>query len=161
MLRRTGFKQKVTVPMKRTRLRVAGVSTTAELKKEIQYLLREICILRDKKCVLHGIKCRHEYGDEGIVFQAEHLIERSNSETFADPRLVVLVCRNCHYWKHIKKSNHDQYDAWVKSRLSSERLELWNRCIANRFNSYKMGASDWKMEICNLKSELKELQKSA
>ena len=114
MLRRTPFKRG-TKQLKRTKLRVVGVSTTAELKQEIQDLLRQICILRDKKCILYGIKCRHEYGDEGVVFQAEHLIERSQSESFADPRLVVLVCKNCHGWMHFTKSNHDQYDRWVRS----------------------------------------------
>lgn len=153
-LKRTAFKHKTVIPLKRTRLRVAGHSTSSEDKREIQSLLRQIVILRDKKCILYGKRCYHEYGQDGVVWQAEHLIERSNSATYADTRLVVLVCRNCHGWKHFKKSNHDQYDAWVKEKLSPERIRHWEQCKQD-FGAHKV---DWKLEIIALKQELKKLQ---
>lgn len=167
MLRRSGFKLKPRKPLKRTsfkrslkqlrrtKLNVVGHSDTATDKQEIQYLLREIVIKRDKKCILYGIKCYNEYGMEGIVFQAEHLVERSNAETFADARLVVLVCKNCHGWKHFTKSNHDQYDEWVKSKLSSERVKLWERCAEN-LHAHRTHKVDLQLEIIALKQELKK-----
>lgn len=142
--------------MKRTPLRKKGKSETALIKDEIQATLRKLVMLRDKKCILYGIKCNHEIGvtDEGVVWQAEHLIERSNSATYADSRLVVLVCKNCHYWKHIKKSNHDQYDEWVKSKLSKERVRLWDRCVKESWRASKV---DWKLELLALKKDLAKL----
>lgn len=168
-MKRSGFKFKPRKPlkrtplkrgtsqMKRTKIRVVGQSTTSDLKKDIQATLREIVMLRDKKCILHGLRCDHEVGMEGIVWQAEHLIERSNSETYADSRLVVLVCRNCHGWKHFKKSNHDQYDRWVKSRLPKERVVLWEKCEQDQWRPKRTGAYDWKMALVVLKQELSKL----
>lgn len=167
-MKRSGFKQKsyeekIAIlknkkgsTLKRTRIRVVGKSTTAQNKKEIQRLLREIVILRDKKCILHGKRCYHEYekDKDNVVWQAEHLIERSNSATYSDLRLVVLVCKNCHGWKHFKKSNHDQYDEWVKQKLSPERVKHWDRC---RESSWRATKVDWTLEKIALEQELKKL----
>ena len=155
-MKRSGFKRKVGKPMKRTKLRLVGHSTASQDKKEIQRLLREIVILRDKKCILYGLRCHHEHGVDEVVWQAEHLIERSNSATYGDTRLVVLVCRNCHGWKHFKKSNHDQYDRWVKTKLSKERVDLWKKCEED---SWRVNKIDWKLVIVGLKQELSALQK--
>ena len=115
-------------------------------------------MLRDKKCILNGIRCNHSVGMEGVVWQAEHLVERSNSATFAEPRLIVLVCRNCHGWKHFTKSNHDQYDEWVRSRISKDRVALWDRCRAEKW-SYSSGKSyDWKLAEAALIQELSGLK---
>jgi hypothetical protein len=175
-LKRSGFKSKGIKPPKPKKQRttgriggnkpeLAGHQTAKQLKKEIQATLRELVMLRDKKCVLHGIidngrmKCNHEIGvnDEGVVWQAEHLIERSNSATYADPRLVVLVCKNCHGWKHFKKSNHDQYDKWVKTKISPERVALWERCENEMWRVNKV---DWKLELLALKQEVLRLSTS-
>lgn len=158
-MKRTPLKRG-TSQLKRSKLQVEGHSTTAYLKKDIQATLREIVILRDKKCILYGLRCYHTYGMVGIVWQAEHLIERSNTDTFADSRLVVLVCKNCHGWKHFRKSNHDQYDEWVKSKLSKERVELWERCETGMLRSRPLGPrTDLKMELLVLKRELSLLKK--
>lgn len=127
---------------------------TKSLKEQIQKLLREIVMIRDKKCILYGIKCSRQIGDEGVVWQAEHLIERSNSSTYADLRLVVLVCRNCHGWKHFKKSNHDLYDEIVRSKLSPELVAHWDRCKADT-KAYKV---DWRLEKIALEQELKRIK---
>lgn len=156
-MKRTGFKKKATKPMKRSKLKMRGTSDVSVLKDRIQFLLREIVMKRDKKCILHGLRCYHAVGlSEGIVWQAEHLIERSNSATFADTRLVVLVCKNCHGWKHFKKSNHDQYDEWVKSKLPKERVQLWERCEKESWQAHKM---DWKLAILDLEKQLKQYEK--
>lgn len=149
--------------MKRTKLRVAGVSSTTELKKEIQCLVREIVMARDGGCIFRnepGHICTGYANDGHLVLQADHLCSRAHSETFADTRLIVCVCKGIHGWKSVGANlRKSQYDERVKRLISPERVELWEKCERNRFNSYKMGASDWKMEIVNLKSELKELQK--
>lgn len=150
-MKRTSFKAKTN--LKRTKLCLAGKSSISEIKRQIQAILRQIAIKRDKRCILYGIRCNHEYGNEGVVFQAEHLIERSNSATYADPRLVVLVCRNCHFWKHIKKSNHDQYDEWVKSKLPKDRVKHWEKCKKDKWITRKI---DWQLELLALKQELKK-----
>lgn len=140
---------------RKTKLRVKGQSSTAQIKQEIQDTAREAVIIRDKKCVLYGIKCNHKVGDEGVVWQAEHLIERSNSATYADLRLIVLVCKNCHGWKHFKKSNHDQYDEWVKQVISPERVAHWERC---KKDSWRASKVDWKLELAGLQQELNKLK---
>jgi hypothetical protein len=140
---------------RRTPLRAKGTSDTAVLKKRIQALLREIVMLRDGGCVLRNIRCGHVLGTPGIVFQAEHLIERSNSATYADSRLVVCICKNCHGWKHFKKSNHDQYDALVKTVISPERVALWDRCEKDSWRPHRTSAMDWKLVEAALEQELR------
>lgn len=140
--------------MKKTPLKRKSKSETSKLKDEIQSLLRKIVIKRDKKCILYGKRCYHQYGVDDVVWQAEHLIERSNSATYADPRLVVLVCKNCHGWKHFKKSNHDQYDEWVRQSISKDRVKLWDRCIKEK---YRVSKIDWKLEKIALEQQLKKL----
>lgn len=136
--------------MKRTRIRVAGKSTTAEDKKEIQRLVREIVMLRDKGCILRNLRyCGGELGQ--AVIQADHLITRSNSATYADTRLIVCLCRDCHGWKHYHEK---EYEILVKYILPKERIALWERCEEAR-QSHRTHKADWKVEILALKSELK------
>lgn len=139
------------------KIRVAGHPTSKELKADIQALLRQIVIKRDKRCILYGLRCHHEYGVDEVVWQAEHLIERSNSATFADHRLVVLVCKNCHGWKHFKKSNHDQYDKWVKSVLPKERVALWEAMTESKWQAVRTGVFDWKLAKLALEQALRKL----
>lgn len=159
-MKRTPLKRKTPLSskgtLKRTRIRVAGTSTTAQLKKEIQRLVREVVMVRDKGCILREARrCGGEIGK--AVIQADHLITRANSATYADTRLIVCVCRNCHFWK---KYHEKEYDLLVKQIISKERVDLWDRCIADRLRPVRMGAHDWKLEIINLKSELKDYEKS-
>ena len=136
--------------MKRTKLRIKGHSTTAELKQDIQDLVRAIVILRDGGCILRGIRyC--DIDTDKIVLQADHLITRANSATYADTRLIVCACRRCHLWK---KYNPKQYDALVKAVLSPERVKLWEACEKDSWKPKRTDAYDWKMEIIALKQEL-------
>lgn len=132
--------------LRKTRLRVVGDNDTALRKKEIQSLVREIVIARDKTCILRKIRL---CGDK--ILQADHLITRSNSATFADTRLIVCICRSCHLWK---KYNKEEYDSAVYNSLSNERRKLWDECqkFRSAHKTYKM---DWGAEILNLKRELK------
>ena len=141
--------------MKRTKLRRSGVSETALLKREIQRLVREITMKRDKGCILRSVRhCGGDLDTEGVVIQADHLISRSNSATYADTRLIVCLCKNCHGWKHWHQK---EYDALVRTILSKERVKLWDRCEKDAWSPARTGASDWKLHIIALEKELKEL----
>jgi hypothetical protein len=116
--------------MKKTKLRVKGISTTAELKRDIQALVREIVIIRDGGCILRDKRCHVTARVENnkvisdTVIQADHLVTRANSATFADTRLIVCICKGCHAWKHW---NEKEYDNLVKTVLPKDRLELWEK----------------------------------
>lgn len=138
--------------MKRTRLRRSGVSETALLKKEIQRLVREVVMARDKGCILRKYRhCGGELNTEGVVIQADHLISRSNSATYADTRLIVCLCKTCHGWKHWHEK---EYDRLIKTIISKERVVLWDRCEEERWKPKKM---DWKLEALALERELSKL----
>lgn len=136
--------------MKRTKLRLKGVSTTAQLKDDIQGLVRQIVMKRDKGCILR--KIRHCGGEIGqTVIQADHLITRANSATYSDTRLIVCVCRACHGWKHWHEK---EYDALVRTILSKDRVELWDKCQAD-VHAHKTCKMDWAMEKVALEQELR------
>lgn len=172
-MNRGTFKQKPRKPLKRTplakraRIRVVGHSRpgfeTADLKQEIQDLVRQIVIIRDKGCIFQrerGHICTGFAKDGHLILQADHLITRGNSETFADTRLIVCVCKGIHGWKSVGSNMRKaEYDERVKKLISPERVKLWEDCERNRFTSYRMGVYDWKLETVNLKSELEELIK--
>jgi len=148
--------------MKRTKLKRKSKSETARLKDDIQEFLRAIVILRDGGCILRG-KFGHTCSGTNkdgtvIVLQCDHLIERSNSATYADSRLAVCICKGLHGWKHFKKSNHDQYNEWIKKVLPKERVKLWDRCEKDSWRPKPMRSHDWKLEIINLKKELTSLK---
>lgn len=149
--------------MKRTKLRVKGTSTTAQIKQDIQDLVRLIVTYRDKGCVLRKLrKCgveakvvnRKVVSD--TVIQADHLVTRANSATYADTRLIVCVCKGCHAWKHW---NEKAYEKLVRITLPNERKNLWDKAEEARqaHKTYKM---DWNLEKVVLEKELKfyELQ---
>lgn len=138
--------------MKRTKLHVKGHSSIAQQKQEIQALLRAIVMERDGGCILRDLRhCGGEYGIEGIVLQADHLITRSNSATYADKRLVVCVCKGCHLWK---KYNKEAYDKMVKKIITKDRVHLWEVCEEDR-SAHPMRSYDWSLAIVALKQDLK------
>jgi len=152
-LKRTPLKRGKST-LKRTKIRIVGQSTTAELKREIQALVRQIVMKRDGGCVIRDLRpCGGVLGTVGVVFQADHLITRSNSATYADTRLIVCVCKGCHMWKKFHK---EDYDVLVKTVLSKERVKLWDDSLALQHIPKRVGAYDWKLAIVALKQELSE-----
>lgn len=138
--------------MKRTPLAKLGTSTSAQQKREIQALLREIVIKRDGGCILRNYRyCGAVLGDSKHVLQADHLITRANSATYADSRLVVCLCRTCHGWKHWHK---EEYEALVRSILPKQRAELWERAL---IESWRPTKQDWAIHILALKKDLEML----
>jgi hypothetical protein len=140
--------------MKPRRLRVEGHSEVSETKRNIQALLREIVIARDKGCILRNV--RHCGGDVGFAgIQADHLISRANSATYADPHLVVCVCRPCHAWKSLGGNlRKAQYDALVRTLLLADRVSLWDRRETDSWRPARTGAYDWKLAEIALKQQL-------
>jgi hypothetical protein len=87
-----------------TSLKAKGSSDTATIKDSIQDLLLAIVKIRDGGCILRSIPTHHCNGfrkDGTLILQADHLITRANSATYADPRLVVCVCKGAHGWKSL------------------------------------------------------------
>ncbi len=132
-------------------MRLVAKNDAAQNKKEIQRLLREIVIKRDGGCILRKVRRCGGIAPH-TVLQADHLITRANSATFADSRLVVCLCRPCH--GGFKQWHKKEYDALVKSILSQERCELWDRCEKDSWRPVRKGAYDWGLEIIALKKEL-------
>jgi len=114
-------------------------------------------IARDKGCIL--AKYRH---CADPVLQADHLITRANSATYADSRLVVCVCRSCHAWKSLGSNrNKAQYDELIKTILPPDRVGLWERCERDSWRPHRQYTYDWKLALAALKQELRQLRQTA
>lgn len=146
--------------MKRTKIHVVGHSTTAEDKAEIQRLIRLIVTIRDGGCILRTVRCGQEASVEGdtvvsnTVIQADHLVTRANSATFADTRLIVCLCKGCHGWKHW---NEKEYENLVRCLIPIGRVKLWDTAEQLR-QAHVTCKVDWKLAIIVLKQELRALQ---
>jgi hypothetical protein len=151
-MKRSGFLRR-TSPLSKK-----GKSETSQLKDEIQQLVRAIVIRRDGGCILRseiGIPSCNGYRKDGqLILQADHLITRANSATYADTRLIVCVCQGHHGWK---KWHQKQYEDAVRSLLTPERLALWERAERDSWRAIRTGASDWRLEITALKQELRKM----
>lgn len=153
-MKRTPLKRS-TVPLRRTKLRLVGQSDTAKLKREIQALVRDIVIKRDGGCIFRNQPWHHCNGfanDGHLILQADHLVTRGNSATFADTRLIVCLCKGAHGWKSVGSNlRKDQYDVIVRKVLPPERVALWDMAEQTRFTPQKM---DWKLVKLSLTQEL-------
>lgn len=158
-MKRSGFKKKPTIPLKRTRLRIAGVSDTATLKKEIQSLLREIVIIRDGGCVLRDSPLAGSCGGYGksekIILQGEHLVTRSNSASFADTRNIVCLCMYHHiFWK---KQHSQIYWELIEGIIGPTRWD-YVRKIQKENSAHKTYKVDLKLCKIALEQELREIK---
>lgn len=157
-MKRTPFKPRTKGLKRGTKLRVAGKSDVSETKREIQDTARAIVIKRDKGCILNSKPdipdCNGYRKDGELILQADHLITRANSATYADTRLIVCVCKGHHGWK---KWNEQRYNEIVRQLISPERVALWDRCHADRYKPVRTTAYDWQLALIALKDELKRL----
>lgn len=153
-LRRTPLKRGIS-SLKRTKLRVVGQSDTAELKREIQALLRQIVMIRDGGCILRHYpmtgQCGGYRNDGELILQAEHLHTRSNSASYADHRLVVCLCKRHHIF--YKPQHPSEYYAVVEEYIGEERVKLL-KSVQSDQRPHKM---DWKIEKLALEQYLKKL----
>lgn len=147
-MRRTAFKRSQT-PLKRSRLRIKGISTSSQLKRQIQAILREIAMVRDQGCVLR------EYPETGSCsgpYQAEHLVSRGKSATYSDMRNIVCLCQRHHiFWK---PQNSRLYWEIIEGEIGPERWDFVKRAEMDK-KPHKM---DWKLELAALQQELKQIQ---
>lgn len=131
-------------------------------------------IKRDGGCVFQGINIKrmvvptsddihagyvvppcNGYAKDGhLILQADHLITRGNAATYADTRLIVCVCKGHHGWK---KWNEARYNEIVRALISEERVKLWDKAYAARFQPHRKYTYDWKIELAALKQELHQL----
>jgi hypothetical protein len=146
---------------RKTPLRQTGKSDTAKVKERIQALLREIVIKRDGGCILgsfapgtYAPPCNGYAQDGHLILQADHLITRANSATYADTRLIVCVCKGHHGWK---KWHEREYNALVKTILPPERVALWEQAEADSWRPHRAYHADWLKEEAALKQELARL----
>lgn len=143
-MKRTPLKRKI--PLRsRSKLRVEGHSDVAEIKRNIQALLREAVIARDKGCVMRHFPeagaCGGYRRDGALILQFEHLVTRANSASFGDVRLGVCLCQRHHiFWK----PQHSQlYWQLIERQIGPERWNLLQRVLADR-SPHRFYLADWK-----------------
>ena len=169
-MKRSGFKRKpgssFTAPPKPL-ARTTGLSaktkklldynSTPAVKDRIQDLLRQIVIIRDGGCILRNVlghNCNGFAKDGHLILQADHLLTRANSQTYADSRLVVCVCKGAHGWKSVGSNrNKDQYDALVRTVLPPDGVALWDACEQDSWRPNGNYRSDWLLAEAVLISE--------
>jgi hypothetical protein len=153
--------------MKRSgRLKARASNETNDVKDRIQALVREIVIARDGGCVFGAAalltghygesipRCNGYAKDGHLILQADHLVTRANSATYADTRLIVCVCKGHHGWK---KWNEARYNEIVRQLLPADRVALWDKAHEARYKPTRMFTSDWMKEEAALKQELRAL----
>jgi hypothetical protein len=158
----TGGMQRTKPLQRRTPLRARGTSETSVVKERIQNLVRQIVVARDGGCILRGSfevpPCGGYANDGHLVLQADHLVTRANSATYADTRLIVCVCKAHHGWKSVGGNRRKElYDAAVRAILPTDRAELWDRAETDSWRPTRVSATDWKIEEAALKQELAAL----
>lgn len=128
--------------------------TVSQLKKEIQARLRELAIERDGTCVVskyqhllpHAhLHCGPRRKDGQLVLQAEHLVGRANSASYADMDNIVLLCMRHHfyfkqqhgalYWEiirgHIGEYRWNKVQSWEQDKTPHHMVTAdWRACLA-------------------------------
>jgi hypothetical protein len=147
--------------MKRTPLAKTGSSETSLIKVEIQYVVREIVIARDGGCIFRDLhydgmpECNGYRNDGRLILQADHLITRANAATYAEPRLIVCVCKGHHGWK---KWHEREYNAVVRTLLPPSRVKLWDDCERDSWKPNRGAAYNWPVTLAALKQEWRGMQ---
>lgn len=148
-MKRSGFKTKARKPLKKSIIRIRGVSDSSVLKEQIQALLRQICIARDKGCVLRDSP---QVGKCNAVLQAEHLITRSNTATFADTRNIVCLCSYHHlFWK---PQHSKEYWELIEGIIGPKRWD-WLESVQDEMSSHRTHKVDLRLELLALQQEAK------
>lgn len=162
-MKRTPLKRYTPLKARKRTLRIAGTSTSSELKREIQAILREIVIKRDGGCFLRHyrnkiqpqyVNCGSYRNDGQLILQAEHLHSRANANSFSDSRLVVCCCQRHHIY--YKAQYGDEYYRIVKKHIGPQRTKLLEKVQADH-SPHKV---DLKLELLALKQELKKLEQN-
>lgn len=143
----------------RSRLRLVGVSDTAQLKKLIQKALREGALIRDGGCVMRDFyeagKCGGYKKDGELIYQFDHLHSRTHALSFSDIRLGIIVCLRHHFY--YKKQYPAQYEYFARKAIGEKRCKLLDKVRADK-TPYK---ADLKLELLALVQEVEKLKKHA
>lgn len=144
--------------MRRSYLKRQGTSETAILKREIQRLLREIGLIRDKGCVFREYSqsgaCGGYRNDGELILQFDHLHSRVHAISFADTRLGVIACFRHHF--HWKKQYPAEYEKLVRHIIGKERCKLLDMVREDR----RPHRQDLKLELLALEMELERCNKN-
>jgi hypothetical protein len=130
--------------------------SVSQLKKMIQARLREKAIERDRTCVVaqhapllpqNWLVCGSYRKDGELIVQAEHLVGRANSASYADMDNIILLCQRHHfyfktqhpmlYWEIVRL--HIGPDRWAK-------VQAWE----SDHTPHHMVAADWRSALANL-----------
>jgi hypothetical protein len=141
--------------MRKSFLNKRGKSEVSLCKQRIQDLLRAIVIKRDGTCFLarypQAGACGGWTKTGELILQADHIISRERSATYADTRNVVCVCKNHHlYWK---KRNPHAYSTFVNDFIGPERAEWIAKAEADN-KIYHFVLHDWLKLEAALRQEL-------
>jgi hypothetical protein len=146
------------------KLKARASNETNDVKDRIQALVREIVIARDGGCVFRWSQwspvppCNGYAKDGHLILQADHLVTRANSATYADTRLIVCVCRGHHFWKTYNK---ERYDEIVRSLIGPERCALWSKMHDERYIPRRKFTYDWRKDLAALRQELRQYENQA
>lgn len=164
-MKRSGFKKKIGKGLRRTawkkkpaakKGRKKKAETSGTIKKRIQSLLRANAINRDGTCVLSRYTdagcCSGRRSDGELILQAEHLVGRSNSASYADMDNIVLLCLGHHFY--FKKQHGAIYWDLIRKIIGEERwkkVQEWERDhTPHRFTKY-----DWEQAEKQLQTMLR------
>lgn len=132
-MKRSLLKRKKKLPKK-------SKDSVSKAKDRIQKLLRAIVIKRDGGCLVAGY--HHITGMRcSEILQAEHIVGRSHSCTYADLENIICLCVSHHgIWK---KNNPTYYADLIQSIIGRER---YARIHDKGRQTCHMVLSDWLKE---------------
>lgn len=127
--------------------------TVSQVKKKIQAKLRENAIERDKTCIigqnasllpLNWRVCAPRRQDGEIIVQAEHLVGRANSASYADMDNIVLLCMRHHFY--FKTQHPALYWEIVRKYIGEKRWEKTQKW-EHDYTPHHFVASEWRMML--------------
>ena len=154
-MKRTGFLKRYTP------LAAKGGSDTATVKDNIQALLRQIVVRTDGGCIMRFYPeagpCDGYTKVGDLILQAEHIVTRANSISYADLRNIVCLCVGHH--KFFTHNRAAFYFDIIRRHVGEERW-AWLQKVEAEYKAHKTRRytlSDWKKEEAYLKTKLAAL----
>lgn len=156
-MKRSGFLKRRTPLRSKTRIKRESPDDTAQCKKRIQALLRQLAIQRDGGCVLRHYtdiagRCGGYRGDGELILQAEHLNTRARNISYGDMRNIVCLCS--HHHGHWKPEHSREYWKLIEQIIGPERQAWLDRIQADQ-RPYHMVLWDWQKLEMELRQQLK------
>lgn len=149
-MKRSGFLKR------RTPLKKQSDSSVSKLKRDIQAKLRQRAIERDGSCVIgqyqHWLpfqyqECGPHRNDGELILQAEHLVGRANSASYADMDNIILLCMRHHFF--FKKQHGALYWELVRKHIGEARWAKVQQYELDHFPHHFV-KQDWKDQLDGL-----------